>query len=107
MTSLATLLKRGPYHNAEFVFWEQDYAPQHFPISAQAIDAMVQHARFPALKILLPVWDVDAVVHGVLRLEGGEEYPLSAFPRCLLVGGRSTSSLSSPHAAFFERSFVD
>ncbi|PVH95746.1 hypothetical protein DM02DRAFT_731639 [Periconia macrospinosa] len=92
MHALGTLLQpTGPFPNSSFVFWEQDYAPQHFPISQHAIDSMVQQGRFPSLKILLPVWDVDAVVHGVLRLEGGEEYPLSAFPRCLLVGGQKLS----------------
>lgn len=83
MRALACLLKRDPFHHAEFVFWEQDYSAHHFPISSHTIESMLLQAKFPVLKILLPVWDVDAVVHGVLRLESGAEYALSAFPRAL------------------------
>jgi hypothetical protein len=88
LRALGTLLKpSGPFRNSEFIFWEQDYGEQIFPLAASTLDTMTREALFPVLRILLPVWDVDALVHGVLRLENGEEYALSAFPRRLRAAG--------------------
>ncbi|CAI6303542.1 unnamed protein product [Periconia digitata] len=103
LSSLGTLLRTGPFRASEFVFWEESstsnqqplLSSQHphqrhsFPISNHTLDSMVHRGVFPVLKLLLPVWDVDAVVHGVVRLETGEEWALSAFPRVLGKTGKA------------------
>jgi hypothetical protein len=51
---------------------------------------MIREQRFTMFRLLIPLWQQDAVVHGVLRLENGEEYPLSGFPRRLKSFARGT-----------------
>jgi hypothetical protein len=77
------LLKFGTFRNSEFSFWEEGYGSQHFPVAAQTLDVMIREQKFAMFRLLIPLWQQDAVVHGVLKLENGEEYPLSGFPRRL------------------------
>jgi hypothetical protein len=44
---------------------------------------MIRELQFPVFKLLMPLWQRNAVVHAVLKLENGEEFSLSGFPRCL------------------------
>jgi hypothetical protein len=83
LQEVGNLLKTGPFRKSEFVFWEEDYGAQQFPIAASRIEKMVRELQFPVLKLLMPLWQRDAVVHGVLKLETGEEYSISGFPRQL------------------------
>lgn len=91
---IGTLLKSGAYRNSEFVLWEEGYNPQQFPIAARTLDTMIREQRFTTLKLLLPLWQPQNIVHAVLRLENGEEYPLSGFPRSL-------SNASQNHGMLF------
>ncbi|KAF1960915.1 hypothetical protein CC80DRAFT_590230 [Byssothecium circinans] len=99
MQEIGKLLKSGTFRNSEFVFWETDYGAQQFPIASRTLEKIIRNAEFPVLRILLPLWDVDAVVHGVLRLESGEEYPLSAFPRRLRAVAKGTLRPSTRRGA--------
>ena len=77
------MLKFGTFRNSEFAFWEEGYGSQHFPVATQTLDVMIREQRFTMFRLLIPLWQQDALVHGVLKLENGEEYPLSGFPRKL------------------------
>ncbi|KAF2122021.1 hypothetical protein BDV96DRAFT_640090 [Lophiotrema nucula] len=83
------LLKHGPFRNSEFVLWEAGHDSQQFPIPTRVLEKMTRDRTFPEMKVLLPLWDPDATVHAVLRLENRDEYPLSGFPRCLNPEARS------------------
>lgn len=84
ISRIGTLLHSGQFRNSEFVFWEEGYgSQQQFPIAASILDIMIRDSHFEGMKVLVPLWSTDATVHAVLRLENGEEYPLSGFPRAL------------------------
>ncbi|KAF2259856.1 hypothetical protein CC78DRAFT_524125 [Lojkania enalia] len=83
MRAVGTLLKTGKFRNSSFVFWEDRHDAQEFPIPVHALQSMVTDRVFVVQRFLIPVFDLKALVHGVLRLENGEEYPLSGFPRKL------------------------
>lgn len=85
------LLKNGIFRDSEFVFWEEGYGPQQFPVASRTLEKVIREQRFPMQRLLLPLWQVGAIVHGVLRLENGEEYPLSGFPRQLSNTGKNHS----------------
>ena len=69
------------FRNSEFVFWEEGYGAQQFPLPTRNIETMIHDQQWTIFTLLLPLWQPDAIVNGVLRLENGDEYLLSGFPR--------------------------
>ncbi|KAF2729081.1 hypothetical protein EJ04DRAFT_503032 [Polyplosphaeria fusca] len=87
-------LKNGPFRHAEFVFWEDGYASQQFPIPSRTLEKMIQEKIFPVLNLLVPVFNPETLIHGILRLENNEEYPLSGFPRFLNMSRKGAGKSS-------------
>jgi hypothetical protein len=81
------MFKAGKFRRSSFVFREYGCAAQRYPISLEVIDnEMISQRRFNLPKYMVYLTDKHAMVHGAIRLESGQEYSLSGFPKQLILG---------------------
>jgi hypothetical protein len=81
------MLKAGKFRHLSFIFREYGCAAQKYPISPEVIDSeIIVQRRFNLPKYMVYLTDKHAMVHGAIRLENGQEYSLSGFPKQLIIG---------------------
>ena len=88
------MFKAGKFCRSSFVFREHGRAAQRYPISLEVIDSsIILQRRFNLPKYMVYLTDKHAMVHGAIRLETGQEYSLSGFPKQLIPGKDANRSL--------------
>jgi hypothetical protein len=87
------MLRDGKFRRSSFVFREYGCAAQRYPVSVEVIESeMILQRQFNLPKYMVYLTDKHAMVHGAIRLENGQEYPLSGFPKQLIVAKEASRS---------------
>jgi hypothetical protein len=80
------MLKDGRFRRSCFVFREDGHAAQRFPIPPEVIEGeLISQRQFHLPKLTVYLTGMHAMVHGAMQLQTGQEYPLSGFPKQLVL----------------------